>query len=101
MATVEERVAKGVALLDDKRPGWRSEINTDILVMSDSRDCLLGQLYGDYGSGLQALDLWVEEDANKYSFGTPYGFTTGGETWNELHAAWDIELLKGTALETP
>jgi len=47
------RVAQGAAFLDRVRPGWASVIDVDTLAMRTCRRCLLGQLYGDYGTGAE------------------------------------------------
>ena len=59
--TLEESVARGVELLDAVRPGWRGEIQRVRLDMADGFHCILGQLYGDYGNGLDALWPMTEE----------------------------------------
>ena len=54
------RVSKvsGIAeLLDDVRPGWHDEIDTDRLNMDCGKDCLMGQLYGGYTKGRIALGI--------------------------------------------
>lgn len=42
--TPEQRVARGAALLDERVPGWRANINTDRINMTDGSRCVLGQL---------------------------------------------------------
>lgn len=46
--TVAERVAAGVAWLDQRQPDWWELINLPRLDMWHSCKCVLGQLYGDY-----------------------------------------------------
>jgi hypothetical protein len=41
----EQQIAKGVALLDEKWPGWHERINLDTLDIGSSCDCVIGQLY--------------------------------------------------------
>lgn len=49
--TVEQRVARGIALLDERGPeGWRDRVNLDDLDMINPRRCVLGQVY-DKGNG--------------------------------------------------
>jgi len=58
---IAERVAAGVALLDEKRPGWDQYIDLDWLDISRGRRCVLGQLYGGDATGAGALGLkWIE-----------------------------------------
>lgn len=52
---IEQRVQRGIELLDKERPGWRSEIDLHKLDMGEYNICILGQLYGDYGKGADKL----------------------------------------------
>jgi len=42
---IPQRVARGVALLDAKRPGWEQEIDLDTLEVEAPWHCVIGQLY--------------------------------------------------------
>lgn len=53
----EDRIARGAALLDEQRPGWRDEIDVETLDLASECDCILGQLHGDYLEGVDMLDL--------------------------------------------
>ncbi len=57
MDTIAERVARGAALLDERRPGWAGEVNAERLEMNDCYECVLGQLFGGFIDGWAALDL--------------------------------------------
>ena len=61
-----ERVAKGAALLDEKRPGWVDRIDLDTLDIDNCEDCVLGQAFEaevhddencGYTDGLEALGI--------------------------------------------
>jgi hypothetical protein len=84
-----ERVARGAALLDRECPGWAARIDPDVLDLSHTRLCLLGQLHGTFGEGLARLDLRGE--------GRPcmHGFAIDRFTWwDELHEAWVAEIAR-------
>lgn len=50
------RARRGAAWLDKKiGRGWRRKIRRRELAMESCQRCVLGQLYGDYGDGLEAL----------------------------------------------
>ena len=49
------RVAAGAALLDRICPGWATQVDPDQPDMTAEYDDLLGQLYGHYVIGLDAL----------------------------------------------
>lgn len=59
MKSIQDRVASGVALLDQRVPGWVDRINVDRLDMASNVSCVLGQLFSDYGVGCKALGLSV------------------------------------------
>jgi hypothetical protein len=85
MATIEARVRRGAALLDERVPGWMERINLERLRLEDCRACVLGQLYGGFGAGLRALDLhWPDPET--------LGFCKAGRptdsNYLRLTAAW-------------
>jgi hypothetical protein len=56
-----ERVERGAALLDERRPGWWNEVVGGALDLSDECNCTLGQLWGTYTHGTLELfsgELW-------------------------------------------
>ena len=63
---IATRVAKGVALLDERKPGWMDRINLITLDVQDPNMCILGQLYpvrdddmfpDGFNKGISALSL--------------------------------------------
>lgn len=48
MSTIEERVARGAALLDRIENDWPNRIDLDRLNLSIGIDCIWGQLVGGY-----------------------------------------------------
>jgi len=59
--TVQARVARGAALLDEKLPGWDQRIDLDRLNLGDCFTCILGQLFTDQG--------WAELEVTPYVLG--------------------------------
>lgn len=51
----ESRVAIGAALLDQTVPGWWQRVNLETLNLMWHNRCVLGQLFGDWIDGLDAL----------------------------------------------
>lgn len=47
--TVAERVARGAAFLDEVAPGWESKVDLGTLRLSNSVDCICGQVWGGKG----------------------------------------------------
>lgn len=45
--TIEARVARGVALLDEKLPGWDRRIDLDKLDLASPCNCVLGQTWDE------------------------------------------------------
>jgi hypothetical protein len=56
------RVARGVALLDERVPDWRAHIDLELLDMGNSSRCVLGQLAAALG-GVDDVD---EDGAYEY-----------------------------------
>ena len=51
----EEQVSKGIEVLNRNRPNWRDKIDIEALDTNDWRDCVLGQVFGSYSDGMDAL----------------------------------------------
>lgn len=85
----QERARRGAAFLDEHRTDhWRERIDLDKLDIGNECTCVLGQLYGHYGDGVEALKL---EDANKFRL----GFEFAGDGYTEaywLNRAWKEQL---------
>jgi hypothetical protein len=88
-----ERVAVGAALLDAELPGWAERIELGLLDLGSPRCCVLGQLYGTYSVGLEAVGLdWgpsCPERSRERGF---TAFPGGGDTFAGLTAAWRGEV---------
>lgn len=78
LAKVEARVDKGVALLDQVAPGWRSNVDESILWLEDISRCVLGQVYGDYYTGTAVLSSLVPDFRAR-----DYGFDIGDDDYDE------------------
>ena len=78
-------VDAGVALLDERLPGWHKEIDADNLNLSDCNECVLGQLFGNYVKGLGVLGLYYG-DSLKFGFrsGPPSQWWDLSQTWREI-----------------
>ena len=80
MSDAAAAVARGIALLDEKRPGWEDEIDIAQLNIMSATKCICGQLYGGYQAGI---------DAFGGISGLTYGFASGGDVAiNNLNEAW-------------
>jgi hypothetical protein len=86
MATINERVAYGAAVLDQKSPGWESQIDLSKLDLNDSCRCVLGQIYGHYFDGLMVLDKGSGGSMgfNIYASESPNRFADLDEAWISL-----------------
>ena len=56
MNGITERVERGAALLDEKRPGWLDLIDLDRLSIASACRCVLGQI-GGYLTELTSLGI--------------------------------------------
>lgn len=62
------RAFKGALLLDMLSPGWQSRVDLDILDMGVDAECVLGQVYGEYNEGREALGLRTSWSAADFGF---------------------------------
>lgn len=81
VVTTNQDILNGIELLDEVRPGWVDEIDLDRLNMYQGQDCVVGQLYGGYATGLEQLGL---------SNGAAHGFVEPTNQWVSA-----IERLRG------
>ena len=77
--TIEQRVANGVALLDEKRPGWFHKFSIKRLDRGSPYRCVLGQSYGDYLDCMSALAI---------DSGYPLGLDCDGTEFTALTNRW-------------
>lgn len=99
---IPDRVAAGARLLDRERPGWAQQMDPDRLDLRDQRDCLLGQIYGCFDTGVFTLapDLDLrEQDAWAVDHGFEFAGADLGDDhpypisfYADLTEAWRAEL---------
>jgi hypothetical protein len=76
MSDVQERVDKGVKLLNKHFRGWRKKVNPRKLSMGTCTSCVLGQVYGNYIDGALALKQKVKPNVDDFTdFLAEHGFT--------------------------
>lgn len=85
---LENSVQRGVGLLDRKMPDWYRRINTDRLSMISKSNCILGQLYGTYETGLYRLGC--DGPDNGFAAKAPF-------RWGVLHRLWQKEIRRRRA----
>jgi hypothetical protein len=97
-----DAVARGAALLNERVPGWRERLQLRRLHMEDCEQCVLGQIYGDYVMGLDALwpDLVMASEDSTFGFDLvrPYPPSPSKEErYKVLAAAWREAIAGGAA----
>ena len=83
----EKQVLAGMVWLDETVPGWVEKIDTEKLMMSSGPNCILGQVYGDYCTGLSMrTDTW----AVRHGFDVPTSTRMGAfaEKYEALTKLW-------------
>ncbi len=94
LPTYPAEVAQGAALLDRELPDWPAKVDPCRLDQGFADACVLGQLYGDYDFGLDALrPLGADPDR----WACAHGFCCDAEVarsqeWVQLIDAWRAEL---------
>lgn len=101
MSTISERVARGVALLDERVPNWLETFDLSRFALKSGCDCVIGQLWTAAGNTSDwsddqfdsaIADGWLDLDfeaAEQHGFyaGSPREFENFGE-YRELEAEW-------------
>lgn len=88
----------GAALLDTENPGWRSRIDLDRFDMTGFGQCVLGQLYGNYGEGVDELFGEHHPWELRVHLSHSHGFLDDGriEGFNtHLQAEWEYIIREG------
>lgn len=57
MSKYDAAIDKGIELLDAQVPNWCKQMQLDHLDLADVNSCVLGQVYGHFGHGLNALNM--------------------------------------------
>jgi hypothetical protein len=57
MDKYRSRAEKGAAVLDGPRPGWYRRVNIEALDLNDCFECVVGQVFGHYTDGREALGI--------------------------------------------
>jgi hypothetical protein len=69
------RVARGAAMLDERRPGWFHRIDPGVLDLQSGCACIIGQLFDGYTNAYQEFTEWTA-----YSWRSAHGFTVNSDT---------------------
>jgi hypothetical protein len=64
-----ERVERGAALMDEKRPGWLDVIDLGRLDIAVTCDCITGQQPGGFTRVMNDLGIGHSAEAASYGFG--------------------------------
>jgi len=86
--TYEEMARRGAELLDrhPNAEGWRDKIDPDSLNLASSCGCVLGQTFGWFDDGLDALGL-------DYSESEQYGFALSDDYYDRRSLSARYEWL--------
>ena len=88
--TFTQRARLGAEFLDQHRPGWFNRIDRRLHMWSPC-SCVLGQVYGNYFKGRNALCL-TQDDVQNYGFWIPpWNFFLFGLL--RLAWAWKKEIM--------
>ena len=74
----------GAGLLDQHRPGWYNQIDLNKLDQSSAYVCVLGQLYGEYYKGLDALGIEDMQDRCNYGYSSNDDYDNLTEAWKKI-----------------
>lgn len=81
-----KRASRGAAWLDQEKPGWAKQIQTERLDISEASCCVIGQIFGDFND-------WFP--THKHTFVLRHGFDCThrkGKNFDKLTKAWRAEV---------
>jgi len=92
----EAEVERGIALLDEHAPAdWIGNVDIERLDMGSGRNCILGQVFGNYSWGLSALRTTMEgEPSWKFGFNLYFKSVFELGNWSALTEEWKRALRK-------
>ena len=61
-------VELGAALLDQEKPDWFNLVDMKKFNINRPTDCILGQIYGSYSIGIDAIGLKIGREAFNHGF---------------------------------
>lgn len=90
---VRKRVERGAAYLDEVDPGWYRHVDSETLELADGRQCVLGQLHGEFRLGLGRSQVLTMSSAPRANLSpVAYGFKCVEGVPDDWQA-YDYELL--------
>ena len=81
------RAQKGAAFLDRVLPDWASRVNPAAIRIESTTECVLGQIYGRFSEGVNALGISFGQSAR-------YGFNRPRFLFQRLNRAWAAEVRR-------
>lgn len=102
---VRARVGRGAELLDQRRPGWAGAIDAERIDMAHTRDCILGQVFGNYPEACDFLGILHDHATSRLGFvGGVLGLflsPLGHLEDRLLRDAWIAEVRRRTGRDRP
>lgn len=87
----QKRVSLGAKWLDENQPGWAMRVDPASLDLRSRKECLLGQVYGDY---YESPPIVSRSSRSRVKWSMQHGFT-GGEGPNQFGSSYyDILALE-------
>lgn len=94
-------VARGAQLLDEHRPDWPLRIDVDQLQMKSGLTCILGQVFGRYDAGREALRLpYYQNKPALFGFDIDRNYDNADAAYADLRDAWLVEIAERLAAAT-
>ena len=91
---IEQRVQRGVKLLDEYDPDWFKQINLEKLDLSNCHECLLGQLFKSFGHGVDIFFKEVEDSVEYPMYNGEYRESVEHGFAGYVRDACDVPLMR-------
>lgn len=98
---VAASIRRGVRLLDKEVPGWRWRVNLDTFDVEYGDRCVLGQIFGGFYTGCDALKPWWRRErawAVRHGFHIPgkLSYAEGTALFGDLNGEWRLAINETT-----
>jgi hypothetical protein len=97
----EQQIAKGMALLAERKPDYRDKLDLIMLDMGRTSYCVLGQVYGNFFNameelfGVRGIKIWPHAREHGFVLSEEHEYESHikfEDAWGQLTAEWKAAL---------
>lgn len=90
------QVESGARLLDNKNADWLDKIDFTVLDLASGKECVLGQVFGSYDSGLVKVGIYSSAAAQSYGFNASWDYDGLAKAWKDAFLPEEGKVYEST-----